>query len=293
MDAEAKCRGWDVFEDDGMCSVCGKKAVFAPIRPGHSLRETRCSSCRASRRTRDLARVLARLAVGRQGRLLSEALGAMADWRVFEAQAAGPLHDRLRCLPGYICSEYVPELATPGSCTQAGLHCEDLERLSFADGVFDLVVTQDIFEHVAAPWRAFDEVWRVLAPGGRHVFTVPLHEGHATVTRVRFGKGGSRVDVLPPVHHGDPVRQGGSLVVTDFGDDLPKLLAERGQPTHVAVHVAFYKPSEMPGIIDGDIHALYEAAWKAGEKAGFLRYNSVVFVTEKPVCPTVCNRPAA
>ena len=291
MDA-AKCTGWDVFEDDGVCGVCGQRATFAPIRPGHSLRETRCSSCRASRRTRDVARVLARLATACRARHLPEALAAMAGWRVFEAQAAGPLHEVLRCLPGYVCSEYVPELATPGCCTQAGLRCEDLERLTFSDGAFDLVVTQDIFEHVADPWRAFAEVWRVLAPGGRHVFTVPVHEGHATTTRVRFDKGG-RVDVLPPVHHGDPVRQGGSLVVTDFGDDLSQLLCDRVQPTHTAMHVAFYKPSEMPGIIDGDVHALYEAAWKAGEKAGFLRYNSVVFVTEKPVCPTVCNRPAA
>ena len=50
----------------------------------------------------------------------------------------------------------------------------------------------------------------------------------------------------------------------------------------VAEHVAFYKPSEMPGIIAGDIHARYEEAYKRGEKASFLRYNSVVFVTEKP-----------
>ncbi len=278
---EARCRGWDVFEDDGVCRVCGERAAFASIKPGHSLRETRCSSCRASRRTRDLARVLAHLAAGPASRSLTEALPAMADWRVFEAQAAGPLHDRLRCLPGYVCSEYVPELAAPGSCSQAGLRCEDLERLSFADAAFDLVVTQDVFEHVADPWRAFDEVWRVLAPGGRHVFTVPMHEGHATTPRVRFA-GGKRRDVLPPVHHGDPVRQGGSLVVTDFGDDLPRLLTARGQPTIVAVHVAFYKPSEMPGIIEGDLHALYEAAYKAGEKASFLRYNSVVFATEKP-----------
>ncbi|WP_428564137.1 MAG: methyltransferase domain-containing protein [Solidesulfovibrio sp. DCME] len=278
---EAKCRGWDVFEDDGVCRVCGQTAVFAPIRPGHSLRETRCSSCKASRRSRDLARVLAHLAAGPECRTLPEALPAMADWRVFEAQAAGPLHDRLRCLPRYVCSEYVPELAAPGACTQAGLRCEDLERLSFADAAFDLVVTQDVFEHVADPWQAFDEIWRVLAPGGRHVFTVPMHEGHATTTRVRYS-GGTRQDVLPPVHHGDPVRQGGSLVVTDFGDDLRRLLTARGQPTIVAVHVAFYKPSEMPGIIEGDVHALYEAAYKAGEKASFLRYNSVVFVTQKP-----------
>lgn len=280
MEAEAKCRGWDVFEADGICRVCGKKAVFAPIRPGHSLRETRCSACKASRRTRDLARVIAHLAAGPDCATLPRALSAMRDWRVFEAQAAGSLHDVLRGLPRYACSEYVPELAKPGSCTQAGLRCEDLERLSFADASFDLVVTQDIFEHVADPWRAFDEVWRVLAPGGRHVFTVPVHEGHLTTPRVCFTDG-ARVDLLPPVHHGDPVRQGGSLVVTDFGDDLSQRLTQRGQPTHVAVHVAFYKPSEMPGIIEGDMHALYEAAWRAGEKAGFLRYNSVVFVTEK------------
>ncbi|KHK00776.1 class I SAM-dependent methyltransferase [Desulfovibrio sp. TomC] len=281
MEAEAKCREWDVFETDGQCAVCGKKAVFAPIKPGFSLRETRCSSCRASRRTRDVARVVAQLAAGPAVRRLPEALAAMAGWRVFEAQAAGPLHDKLRCLPGYVCSEYLPEMVAPGQCTQAGIRCEDLERLSFVDASFDLVVTQDILEHVADPWQAFDELWRVLAPGGRHVFTVPMHEGHATTVRVRYDKEGRR-DVLPPVHHGDPVRQGGSLVVTDFGDDLPTLLTRRGQPTLVASHVAFYKPAEMPGIIEGDLYEQYVKAWKAGEKAGFLRYNSVVFLTEKP-----------
>lgn len=281
MEATAKCQGWDVFETDGMCAVCGQKVVFAPIRPGHSLRETRCSACGASRRTRDLARVLARLAAGPSVRLLPGALEAMTGWRVYEAQAAGPLHDRLRCLPRYVCSEYTPETVEPGTCAASGLRCEDLERLSFPDGIFDLVVTQDILEHVADPWRAFDEIWRVLAPGGRHVFTVPMHESHPTTTRARLGKDG-REDLLPPVHHGDPVRQGGALVVTDFGDDLPALLTKRDQPTIVAVHVAFYKPSEMPGIIEGETFAQYEKAYRAGEKASFLRYNSVVFVTEKP-----------
>ena len=281
MDAVAKCREWDVFESDGICSVCGQRAAFAPIKPGHSLRETRCSSCRSSRRTRDLARVVSRLVGGPEARLLPEALSGMGGWRVFEAQASGALHDQLSGLSGYACSEYLPETAAPGTCTPQGVRCEDLEHLSFADGSFDLVVTQDILEHVFAPWQAFDEIWRVLAPGGRHVFTVPMHEGHETTTRVRFGKDG-RQDLLPPVHHGDPIRHGGSLVVTDYGEDLADLLTGRGQPTIVAVHVAFYKPSEMPGIIDGATHALYEAAYKAGEKASFLRYNSVVFVTEKP-----------
>lgn len=281
MEAVAKCQEWDVFETDGLCSVCGATAAFSPIKPGHSLRETRCSVCNAARRTRDVARTVARLAAGPDTRLLPEALPALAGARIFEAQAKGPLHDRLAGLSGYVCSEYLPEITAPGTVTPDGVRCEDLERLTFADGAFDYVITQDVLEHVADPWRAFDEIWRVLAPGGRHVFTVPIHEGHVTTPRVRFDAAG-RHDLLPPVHHGDPVRHGGSLVMTDYGDDLVDLLAKRDQPTIVATHVAFYKPSEMPGIIAGDVHALYEEAYKRGEKASFLRYNSVVFVTEKP-----------
>jgi len=282
MEAEPKRQKWDVSDADGVCSVCGKRAAFSSIKPGHSLRETRCSVCRASRRTRDVARTLARLAAGEDARGLPSALSALGRARIFEAQAKGPLHDQLALLPGYRCSEYIPETVAPGCIAPDGVRCEDLEHLSFTDTAFDYVITQDVLEHVADPWRAFDEIWRILAPGGRHVFTVPVHEGHMTTPRVRFEASG-RHDLLPPVHHGDPVRQGGSLVVTDFGDDLPALLAARGQPTLVALHVPFYKPSQMPGIIAGDIHALYERAYRRGEKASFLRYNSVVFVTEKPV----------
>lgn len=281
MEAEAKCQEWDVFESDGLCSVCGTPAAFRPIKPGHSLRETRCSVCGAARRTRDVARVLARLAAGQETRLLPRAVPALTGARIYEAQAKGPLHQQLAGLAGYVCSEYIPETVAPGGISPDGVRCEDLEHLTFADGAFDYVITQDVLEHVADPWRAFAEIWRVLAPGGRHIFTVPIHEGHATTRRVHFDAAG-RHDDLPPVHHGDPVRQGGSLVMTDYGDDLADLLTERGQPTHVVVHVAFYKPTEMPGIISGDIYDLYVAAYQAGEKASFLRYNSVVFVTEKP-----------
>jgi SAM-dependent methyltransferase len=51
--------------------------------------------------------------------------------------------------------------------------------LPFADGSFDLVLSQAVLEHVPDPQRALDEMARVLRPGGRiHceiAFTQPLH----------------------------------------------------------------------------------------------------------------------
>jgi 2-polyprenyl-6-hydroxyphenyl methylase / 3-demethylubiquinone-9 3-methyltransferase len=45
-----------------------------------------------------------------------------------------------------------------------------LERLPFADGVFDVVVAADVLEHVPDLPAAVAELARVLAPGGRLVF---------------------------------------------------------------------------------------------------------------------------
>jgi SAM-dependent methyltransferase len=35
-----------------------------------------------------------------------------------------------------------------------------------ADGSFDIVLSVDVFEHITRPWRAADEIVRILAPGG-------------------------------------------------------------------------------------------------------------------------------
>jgi CTP:molybdopterin cytidylyltransferase MocA len=281
MGGEVTCQGRDIFDEGCLCAVCGARASFPPIRPGFSLRETRCSACGAARRTRDLARCLATSFSRPTAASISELLDLLRPLRIFEAQSSGPLHGELASLPGYVCSEFIPEAAAPGTTSAGGVRCEDLQALSFSDFSLDLVITQDVIEHVADPWRAFSEVWRVLAPGGRHVFTVPVHEGHATTARAELC--GEEVHhLLPPVHHGDPVRQGGSLVFTDFGDDLAHRLDAMGCPTRVAGHVPFYEPRDMPGIIEGDAYTLYQEARARGEKALFLRYNSTVFITERP-----------
>jgi SAM-dependent methyltransferase len=120
---------------------------------------------------------------------------------------------------GYVCSQYLPHMP-PGS-HEDGIRSENLEELTFADRSFDLVVTQDVLEHVIHPTKAFREIERVLRSGGRHVFTVPYDATRSTsVTRALVGADGTLQLVLPPEYHHDALSPKGVLVVTDWGVDL-------------------------------------------------------------------------
>jgi SAM-dependent methyltransferase len=119
----------------------------------------------------------------------------------------------------------------PGS-EHEGVRCEDLRHLTLADECVDLVVTSDIFEHVRDPMPAFAELYRVLRPGGHHIFTVPIFWPlqPTSVARVDWS-GPEDVFLVEPVYHGSPTDPQGSLVYTDFGMDLPEQLREIGFET--------------------------------------------------------------
>jgi len=259
----------------GTCAVCGAETDFTLKRAGFSLRETACGSCGSSRRNRDLAAgILETYGLDPSGSLASH-LPALSRLAIFEAQADGPVHRVLRHLPGYRSAEFLDGVPR-GASNAAGIRCEDLERLTFPGGSFDLVITQDVFEHVARPEAAFREIARILKPGGCHLFTVPLHEGRATRTRVRPAGDGVE-HLVPPVYHGDPLRSSGSLVFTDFGDDLPALLEPLGFATGTICRETFYSPGEIPWIDGPESHARYMEFRRRGELLSCLRYNSVVF----------------
>jgi len=46
-----------------------------------------------------------------------------------------------------------------------GIRNEDVTRLTFADSSFDLMITNDVLEHVPSYEDAYRELFRVLAPG--------------------------------------------------------------------------------------------------------------------------------
>lgn len=98
---------------------------------------------------------------------------------------------------------------------------EDLEGQTYASGTFDLVVTQDVMEHVFDPDAAFREIARTLKPGGAHVFTTPLvNQARPSQQAARRAPGGEIVHLVEPEYHGNPIGPDGSLVTWRWGYDI-------------------------------------------------------------------------
>ncbi len=73
-----------------------------------------------------------------------------------------------------VSSEY-HEHAAPGSLVN-GILNQDVQDLSFEDASFDLVTSNQVFEHVRDDQRGFRECYRVLRPNGALILTIPLHD---------------------------------------------------------------------------------------------------------------------
>jgi SAM-dependent methyltransferase len=58
----------------------------------------------------------------------------------------------------------------------------DLERLPFADGSFDVVLSSHVAEHLVRPEAVFGELARVLRPGGRLVLLTPNRWHYVTLS---------------------------------------------------------------------------------------------------------------
>ena len=124
-------------------------------------------------------------------------------------------------------SEYLGSHFSGGQIVK-GIRHEDVTKLSFSENSLDLIVSNDVFEHVPEPARAFEECSRVLKPGGMLLATIPFHSASdVSVTRA-FVDATEIRHVLPQVFHGNPVSDQGSLVFTDFGWDIIEIISNSG-----------------------------------------------------------------
>ena len=100
--------------------------------------------------------------------------------------------------------------------------------MTYQDESFDLIITADIFEHIRNPYKAFAEIKRVLKPGGRHIFTIPVQFPIPKSSTFRVDtKTDINKFVLPARYHGNGIG-GRSLVYTDFGEDMLEELNDLG-----------------------------------------------------------------
>ncbi|MDH3688218.1 MAG: class I SAM-dependent methyltransferase [Gammaproteobacteria bacterium] len=212
-------RGFNV----GVCPICERRTFF--YKEGEWLRDQyRCFRCYSIPRWRALMLVLQT---------------EFPDWRklkIHESSPGGASSFKLaRECESYVASHYYHDI--PLGEIRDGFRCEDLERQTFPDRNFDLVVSQDVFEHVLDPEKGFAEVARTLRPGGAHVFTVPWYHWQGTLVRAAR-KDGEVQYLTEPDYHGNPIDPNGSLVVTEWGRDLCQLIyGWSGLRTTVLKHV--------------------------------------------------------
>jgi hypothetical protein len=215
----------DAFE--GTCAVCGEETRF--VRDSLPTRESyACPHCRGSLRYQGQARVI----VDHFARKGSESIAALVrerDFRrlhIWEPGELGPFRRYFRPLAHYEQSIFEPGVC-PGEIVN-GLRCENLMATTFKSESLDLVVTSDVFEHVRDPDAGFREMFRVLRPGGAHIFSIPVTAPMppTTVPRVDVS-GADDVFLLEPRYHNT------HLVYNDFGDDLVTRLREIGFRTDV------------------------------------------------------------
>lgn len=200
----------------GHCPICEKDAVF--VAHGPWLRDQlMCTSCPGGSVPRE--------------RALALVLGELRPaWRTLAIHESSPAERGLsskmaREAQGYVASQYFP--GKPAGATIDGFRNEDLESQTFADGSFDLVVTQDVMEHVYNPDRVVAEIFRTLKADGLYLCTFPVRkEQVADRERRLLRDADGTVQHLKPVEiHGNPVDETGSIVTVDYGYELHKAFA--------------------------------------------------------------------
>jgi GT2 family glycosyltransferase/glycosyltransferase involved in cell wall biosynthesis len=219
----------EAFTVNGFCVPCGEKGLFlvdmesGGQRQGNSWlpnwrERLECPRCRMNNRQRLVAT------------LVKLELDVNHKKNVYFMEQVTPIYKwaadtfKNHNITG---SEYLGHDYKSGAVIQ-GIRHEDIENLSFPDATIDLIVSNDVFEHVPQPAIAFAECARVLVPGGVMLSTIPFHSSmDQSVSRARIVDG-QLEHLLTPSYHGNPLSADGSLVFTDFGWDLLKEMRKAG-----------------------------------------------------------------
>jgi SAM-dependent methyltransferase len=225
----------------GQCTICGKLTPFVCIDIMAARNNMYCIFCKSSSRKRHVAKLLMETCLNEISSI-AEMPGANRKLRVLNNSLNDSFYKVLHGFEYFFCSDLLPDVPT-GTEIKKRVFCQNLEEMTFEDNFFDIVITEDVLEHVKDHIKAFKEIHRVLKTGGYHIFTVPFIFDRPTLVRVDTDK---NVFLLPPEYHGDYLR-GKILAYRTFGIDLYSMLDDLGFMTFI--HLAKYRDQKW-GIFD-------------------------------------------
>lgn len=203
------------FLHKGYCPCCEKEVTFEAV--DNWLRDNFiCLNC---------------FSIPRERALMVTIEKYFPDWRELNIHESSPANRgaskklKENCKK-YISSQYYPN--QPFGHIIGTHRNEDLEQQTFSDAIFDIVVTQDVMEHIYDPGKAFAEIARTLKKGGAYIFTVPIINKHQK-TEVWATKGidNNPIFTKTPEYHANPVDLKGSPVTMHWGFDIVDFIKEK------------------------------------------------------------------
>ncbi|MBC7383313.1 MAG: class I SAM-dependent methyltransferase [Bacteroidia bacterium] len=149
----------------GECPLCGK-SYFISLKNNPFL--TRCLTCKANITNLALIPVI------------KAHVNNDYSKHVYELSSYGSTLDFLkRHFKNLVFSEYFP--GKKFGETVNGILNEDVQHLTFNNNSFDMVTSNQVFEHVPDDRKGYAECYRVLRKGGAYIFAVPLYDIEKTV----------------------------------------------------------------------------------------------------------------
>lgn len=209
---------------EGECFICRKRVAFIIETPADggavNWRETlSCPICGLMNRWRSSLHVFEAICEP-----------TVKD-RIYLTETLSPVYQNLAArFPLLASSEYFPghDFGEMVETPVMPVRNEDITRLTFDDGSFEIILCFDVLEHVPDYRAALREFHRVLCRGGQLVLSVPFSYAEDTLVRARIDGSGNIEHLVEPCYHGDPLSDKGVLSFYDFGMDLLDELRSAG-----------------------------------------------------------------
>lgn len=216
------------------CPLCGPSR-FLILGPSAFL--ARCLKCKANATNLSIIKVI------------QQNPGGIAINAAYEMSTYGATYDFLkRNSSTFESSEYFP--GQPLGESIAGVRNEDAQQLTFRDEAFDIITSNQVFEHVPDDLKCFKECRRTLRPGGSLMFTVPLYDTLRTEQVAELHEGKIRW-LLEPEFHASRMTGGNSVpVFWRFSvNDIAERVYAAGFRTAAQVKVVICSRQHEPQIV--------------------------------------------